>query len=161
MQLADGCEKVLAARRAEHVPVIGVDIDRGRPRAAFAASETDAGRGRWIARHRHGRDLAEIARRRQPRDQLVRREPRGRAGLDAHHLTVQAGLDLILKGHRRAGEADHGPQQRQHEANQGMDLQQCSLDRAPNVTHQNFTVAESEKRRASPIATVRMLLAEG
>ena len=129
MQLADGGEKVLAPRRAEYARVIGIDIDRGRPRAALVAGKPDAHRRGRIACHRHGRNLAEIVSGLQPRDQPIRRQHRRDAGLDPHDPGIQAGADFILEAHRRPGQPDQGQHQRDRKANDGMDLQQRGLDR--------------------------------
>jgi len=162
MQPADRDEKLFTAWRTEDMRIMGIDIERGRPRAAFAAGKADAHRRRRIARQRDGRNLAIVVAGLKSRDQFVWRQHRRRAGFHMHDPGVQAGLDLILEDHRHAGQGDHGQQQRERKTNDGMDLQQGGPDLASRQPHgQNFTVADSDTRRASPIATFRMFTADG
>jgi hypothetical protein len=74
----------------------------------------------------------------QPRDQRVRRQLRRLARLHTADARVQAGLNFIFEAHRHAGERDHGQQQRDHEADDGMDLQQRGLDRGLVMTGRNM-----------------------
>jgi hypothetical protein len=50
MQPADGGEELLAARRAQHMRIIGIDNYRGWPRSATPRRKADADRGRAVAR---------------------------------------------------------------------------------------------------------------
>ncbi len=116
--------------------IIGIDI-HGAPRFALVARGPDADRRGGVARHRHRRDLAEFLaeiladtlRGLQPHDQCIRCQHRRRTRLYPHDAGVQAGADLVLETHRRAGDRDQGQYQRNRDANDGMDLQQCGLDR--------------------------------
>jgi hypothetical protein len=92
---------------------------------------------RRIARQHDGRNLAGIRRSLQPRHQLIRQQRRRRPWHDLHDAGIQMIDDLVFKAHDHAGQRNQGQQQREHEAGNGMDLEQRRLDRVPEPTHRS------------------------
>jgi hypothetical protein len=119
------------------VRVVGIDIERCRPRALLVAREADTHRRGRIARQRDGRDLAEVLPRLEPGHQFVRHQRRHLARRDLHDTAIQIVADLVLEAHDRAGQRDQGQQQRKHEARDRVNLVQSGLDVMPHPTHRS------------------------